>query len=79
MYEWNLDAVNSVEECDANRREIAAAEGVPRRIKSILKRYCSNKAIAVKARLEGRIQDAMFWENTCDRLYDDLPDKWRTW
>lgn len=40
--------------------------------------YCTEKAFAVRARLDGRINDAMRHESNCESLYYDIPapDRW---
>lgn len=43
-----------------------------------LRRYAESKAAAMRAREEGRIQDAIASESTCDHLYESLPE-WAKW
>lgn len=43
-----------------------------------LANYACNKSVAMKCRLDGRIQSALTYEHIADRIYNDLPEfaKW---
>lgn len=40
--------------------------------------YASNRATAMKCRLEGKIQIAIQYEDICERIYQRLP-QWAKW
>lgn len=40
--------------------------------------YASNKATAMRCRIEGNIQSAIVYETICNRIYENLPD-WARW
>jgi hypothetical protein len=62
----NLDAVNSVEECDENIHTL-----------ELLLRYAKEKRRAVKMRGIGEVNPAHASEMICDRIYKDLPEEAR--
>jgi hypothetical protein len=39
-----------------------------------LANYASNKATAIRCRLNGDIETALMYEGICDRIYSALPD-----
>lgn len=48
------------------------------RVAGLLHTYTSFKLKAVRARLAGRIQEALTWERHADKVYDRLPE-WAKW
>jgi hypothetical protein len=70
----NLDAVNSVEECDKLREElIELIEGL-----KVLRLYANLKGTTVHMRLAGRVVLAQSYESNCEEVFDRLPT-WAKW
>ena len=70
----NLDAVNSVEECDKHRAElIELIQGL-----TVLRQYANLKGTAVHMRLAGKIELARPYESSCEEAYARLPT-WAKW
>lgn len=42
-----------------------------------LANYACNKSVAMKLRLEGKIETALNYEQQCDRIYERLPEDLR--
>ena len=41
--------------------------------------YAVNRAVAIRARLDGQIETALLYEGICDRIYQRLPEWARFW
>lgn len=59
--------------CNDPRSLMRAATRARKLGKTALADYCTEKGYAVRARLEGRINDALRHESNAQKAYDDLP------
>jgi hypothetical protein len=76
---WDIwKATNSVRPISFARQLFPEApKGFVRATKD-LGNYASNKATAMRCRLDGKINEALMYEGICERIYNELPEyaKW---
>ncbi len=67
----NMDAFIDPADLDAIANNAEAPESI--------RMYATEKAIAMRARLDGDINTALQHEKNCDQIYDNLTEDERTW
>jgi hypothetical protein len=81
---FNLDAMNNQELLDLyleieNHPHITAKK-LQMTVKDVknIKHYAINKRVAIICRLEGKIEEALKYENICEKIYNELSNdaKW---